>query len=301
MPVPENSARVIQLQGGELDLMHTDNGVATDNLRALGSQVKRLTQQPGFREIHYYFLLTGNPPFDDGNARQAFALAIDRKKIDKIRTKGVFDVASSLMDRAAPGYLENAGYPKPDPKQARQLVEQYKAAHGGTFEVILGGTEDQESSSEMQLVKEQLAPVGIDAEIALFDQATQINKALSGDINVLDWRNLHGCCSESSDESTYIWFANYDTGNLVNFGHFSDPTTQAPLDAGRGLTDAKEIDKNYETFNRAMAKQVYLLPMWYVDWTIGYQPDVKLTFPPLPDRNGTPLFVYGRIPVLGLS
>jgi ABC-type transport system substrate-binding protein len=118
---------------------------------------------------------------------------------------------------------------------------------------------------------------------------------------VLDWRNLHGCCAESSDESTYIWFANYDTGNLVNFGHFSDPTTQAPLDEGRALSDQGAIDKNYETFNRAMAAGGYLLPMWYVDWTIGYQPDVKLTFPPLPDGNGKPLFVYGRIPVLGLS
>ncbi len=49
-----------------------------------------------------------------------------------------------------------------------------------------------------------------------------------------------------------------------------------------------------------MAKQVYLLPDVVRDWTIGYQPNVKLTFPPLPDGGGKPLFVYGRIPVLGL-
>jgi peptide/nickel transport system substrate-binding protein len=301
VPVPENSSRVIQLQGGQLDLMHTDNGLATANLRSLGAQVQTLTQKPGFREIHYYFLLAGNAPFDDPIARQAFAAAVDRRKIDQIRTKGVFEVASSLMDRRAPGYLKNAGYPKYDPKRARKLVAQYKAAHGGTFRIVLGGTQDQESSSEMQLLKEQLSAVGIDAQIALFDQATQINKALSGDIDVLDWRNLHGCCSESSDESTYVWFTSYDTGNILNFGHFSDPTTQAQLDAGRGLTDRAAAVKTYQAFNRSMAKQVYLLPMWFVDWTIGAQPDVKLTFPPLPDGNGKPLFVYGRIPVLGLT
>lgn len=300
VPVPENSARVFQLQGGQLDIMHTDNGVATDNLRGLGSQVKTLTQKPGFREIHYYFLLTGKPPFDDPNARLAFATALDRNKIDQIRTKGVFDLASSIMDVRAPGYVKNAGYPRYNPKVARKLVEKYKAAHGGTFRIILGGTQDQESTNEMQLVEEQLDAVGIDAEIALFDQPTQIDKALSGDINMLDWRNLHGCCAESSDESTYVWFANYDTGDIVNFGHFSDPTTQAQLDAGRGLTDLAAVKKSYEAFNKTMAKQVYLLPMWYVDWTIGYQPTVKLTFPPLPDGGGKPLFVYGRIPVLGL-
>jgi hypothetical protein len=38
-----------------------------------------------------------------------------------------------------------------------------------------------------------------------------------------------------------------------------------------------------------------------VGWTIGYQNDVKLAFPPLPDGGGKPLFVYGRVPVLGLD
>jgi peptide/nickel transport system substrate-binding protein len=301
VPVPEASSRVVQLQGGQLDVMHTDNGLIIDQLRSLGGDVELLTQKPGYREVHYYFVLTGNPPFDDLTARQAFAAAIDRKSIAEIRTKGVFELSNTLMDSKAPGYLKNAGYPKFDPKKARKLADEYKAAHGGTFRVILGGTQDEASSAEMQLIKEQLDNVGIDAEIAQFDQATQINKALSGDISALDWRNLHGCCSASSDESTYIWFANFDTGNLVNFGHFSDPTTQGLLDTGRTLTDRAAIDDNYEQFNQAMAKQAYLLPFWFVDWTIGYQSDVKLTFPPLPDGGGTPIFIYGRVPVLGLT
>lgn len=301
VPVPEGSSRVLQLQGGQLDMIHSSQGDEIDNLRSLGDQVELLTQPPGYREVHYYFLLTGNAPFDDVTAREAFTAAIDREKIAQIRTKGVFDVASSLMDRDAPGYVKNAGYPKANPKKARKLVEEYKAAHGGTFRVILSGSQDEAEGAELQLVKEMLDDVGIEAEIAQFDQATEIDKALSGDVNMLNWRNLHGCCGASSDESTYIWFANYDTGNLVNFGHFSDPTTQSLLDTGRTLTDAGAVDENYQAFNEAMAKQRYVLPMWFVSWTIGHQPDVKLTFPPLPDGGGKPLFVYGRVPLLGLS
>ena len=136
---------------------------------------------------------------------------------------------------------------------------------------------------------------------ALFDQATQINKALSGDIQLLEWRNLHGTTTTHTDQGTYPWFADYDTGNIINFGQFSDPTTQPLLDTGRALTDPAQIDENYRDFNKAMADKVYLVPLWYVSWTIAYQPDVKLTLPPLPDGNGKPLFVYGRIPLLGLS
>ena len=196
--------------------------------------------------------------------------------------------------------MKNAGYPKFNLKKARALADEYKAAHGGTFEFVIGTTTDAESQAEMQIVKEQLSKVGIDAEIAIFDQATQINKALSGDIQLLEWRNLHSGATHD-DEVSYIWFANYDTGNIVNFGQFNDPTTQSLLDAGRAQTDPAEIDKTYREFNQAMAEQVYLLPLWYVGWTIAYQPDVKLTLPSLPDGNGKPLFIYGRIPLLGLS
>ena len=65
--------------------------------------------------------------------------------------------------------------------------------------------------------------------------------------------------------------------------------------------DLADIDKTYQDFNQAMAENIYIVPMWYVDWTIGYKPDVKLTLPKLPDGQGKPLFVYGRIPVHGLS
>ena len=70
VPVPEASSRVVQLQGGQLDVMHTDNGLIIDQLRSLGGDVELLTQKPGYREVHYYFVLTGNPPFDDLTARR---------------------------------------------------------------------------------------------------------------------------------------------------------------------------------------------------------------------------------------
>jgi hypothetical protein len=50
-----------------------------------------------------------------------------------------------------------------------------------------------------------------------------------------------------------------------------------------------------------MAQRGYLLPTWYVNWTIGYQPSVKLTLPPLPDGHGKARTTDGIIPAIGLS
>ena len=300
VPVVDGAARVTQLQGGELDVMHTSGALQIDTMKGLGDQVELLEQKPGFREIRYYDLLADIPPFDNPDAREAFALALDRDKLNEIRNKGTFDVANGLMDKNAPGYVKNAGYPAYNLKKAKQLVEKVKQ-DTGSFDVILGTTSDPDNSAEAQLVKEELDKAGINAEIAQFDQATLINKALARDIDVLFWRNLHGGYRSHNNADTYAWFANKDTGNILNFSGFNDETTQSLLETGRGEDTLSAVKTTYQDFNKAMAEGLYALPVWYVNWAIGYQPDVELRFPPLPDGAGKPLFVYGRIPVLGLS
>jgi peptide/nickel transport system substrate-binding protein len=297
VPVPEAAARVTQLQGGQLDLLHTDQGLQIDTLKGIPN-VKTLTQGPGLREISHYFLLSKNPPFNNQLARTAFANALNRTEINQIRNKGLFTVANSVMDSKVPGYLPNAGFPKYNLKKAQQLVNQYKAQSGGQFNIVLGTTTDPANSAEAQLMKEQLGKAGINATIATFDQATLINKALGFSIDVLLWRNLYGEYSEAADGDTFIWF---QSGSPVNFSGFNDPEIQAQLDQGRRATTAAQAAPIYQQFNRLMAQRGYLLPSWFVNWTIGYSSSVNLLLPPLPDGHGKPLFAYGRIPVLGLS
>jgi ABC-type transport system substrate-binding protein len=257
VPVVDGAVRVNQLQGGQADIIHTSSSQQIDTLRQFGeSTAKLLEQKPGVREIRYYVLLSDNAPFDVPEAREAFATALDRDEINSIINQDVFTVANSLMDVDAPGYLKQAGYPKHNLKKATDLATQVKE-QTGSFDVILGTTTDPENSREAQLMKEQLDAAGIDAEIAQFDQATLINQALSGSIDVLLWRNLHGGYSTSSDADNYPWWSNADTGNFINFSHFNNDETQSLLDQGRGESEASAISTTYEDFNKAMAENIY--------------------------------------------
>ena len=304
VPVVDGAVRVTQLQGGQLNVMHTSSAQQIETLQSSG-QLKSLVQKPGYREITYNYMISDTPPFNNPVAREAFTTAIDRKTVNEIRNKGLFELSNSLMDKSAPGYLKDAGYPKYNLKKAKKLVEQVKAESGGTFDVVMGTTTDAENSAELQLVKEMLDKAGINATITTQDQATLINKALQGSIDVLRWRNLHGSYSQSSDQDNFPWFSNYNiaTGgkNLLNFGHFDDATTQDLLTQGRGQSTLADAKKTYTDYNKAMAAGNFISPLWFVNWAIGYDPSVTLNLPPLPDGNGKPQFIYGRIPVLGLS
>jgi peptide/nickel transport system substrate-binding protein len=301
VPVTDGAVRNNQLQGGQLDLMHQSDPLQVDNLRSLGSQVKVLTQKPGQREIAQYWLIAKNAPFNSQVARTAFATAINRTEILQIRAKNVFQEANSISDVGTPGYVKNAGYPAFDLKKAQALVQQVKAQNGGQFNIILGTTTDPAGSAEAQLMKEQLGKAGISADIQQFDQATLINKALTGSIDVLLWRNLYGDYTNLQDFDTYTWFANINHGYLTNFGNYNDDQIQALLDQGRAAKTTAEARPIYQQINKLLAQRGYQLPTWFVDWTIGYQNNVHLTFPPLPDGSKPAPFGDGHIPVLGLT
>ena len=67
--------------------------------------------------------------------------------------------------RRSPGYLKDPGFPKYDLKKATKLADEYKAAHGGEFNVVLEHTNDPANAAEAELIKQQLAKAGIDATL----------------------------------------------------------------------------------------------------------------------------------------
>jgi peptide/nickel transport system substrate-binding protein len=298
-PVPENAQRVNAIRGNELDIMHIDNAPSIDQLDRQG-EVNLNIQPIGVREIRYYFLNAAQPPFDNLDARLAVAHAIDREEVNQVINKGLLQIAGGIMDRDAPGYLKDAGIPEHNKKKARQLVEKVKEENNGEFTVrILADTSDPSNVDEAQLLQQQLEDVGIDVELPpAANQASFINDAVAGNFGMFLWRNLHGGTDKYIDVDTFPWFGE---ASLVNFGRISDPTLEQALNDGRSAESIGDLKKAYKVVNRQISENVYILPMWYVDWTIAYNDDVKVTLPKLPDGGGKPLFVYGRIPVLGLT
>ena len=298
-PIPENAQRVNGLRGGELDVAHMDNAKAIDQLYRLKS-IKKFSQRPGVREIRYYFLNAAQPPFDSLDARLAVAYAIDRDEVNQVINNGLFQLADGVMDKDSPGYMKDAGIPDHNLKQAKKLVQKVKDANNGEFNVrILADTSDPSNVDEAQLLQQQLEKAGMTVELPpAANQASFISDAIAGNFGLFLWRNLHGGTDHMIDPDLFPWFG---ANSLVNFGRISDETLEQALNDGRATADVGEEDKAYKVVNKQISENVYILPMWYVDWTIASVKGVKVTFPSLPDGGGKPLFLYGRIPVLGLT
>ena len=297
-PVAEAVQRLNSLQSGQLDLMHTSDGQQVDALEnQLNGQFNVLKEPVGRSEVRYYLLnaAADKPPLNDLTARKAVAMAIDRNQINQIRNNGVYRIANGPFDSKVIGYTKNPGYPPYDLKQAKKLASQYKAAHGGQFSVVLEHTNDPANTQEAELIKEQLGKAGIDATLKQDDQTAFIAAAVGGNFSILLWRNHPG----DDPDANYQW---WQTGSLLNFGKFDDPTLQGLLDQGRTETDPAKRKQIYTDINKRFGSQVYNVWAYYADWVVGAKKSVQgLEGPPLPDGGGKPaVLLYGRQPLLGL-
>jgi peptide/nickel transport system substrate-binding protein len=294
-PVAEAAQRTNSLSGGQLDIIHTADGQQVDALEQQASNLTLMREKPGRREVRYYLMNTAKPPLDDLNARKAIAMAIDREQINELRNNGLFAIPDGPFDTAVDGYLKNPGYPKYNPKQAKKLADAYKDAHGGEFSVVLEHTNDPANVAEADIIKQQLAKVGIDATLKQDDQTAFVVAAVSGNFSIMLWRQHPG----SDPDQQYPW---WQVGSTVNFGKFDDPELQALLDQGRAETDPAARKKIYEDVNRRFAEQVYNVWAYNSEWVVASNKSVKgLAGPPLPDKGGKPIFLYGRHPLLGIS
>ena len=290
VPIPDSPTRDTQLLGGQLDIMHTSSSSSIKKLEGEAG-IDMVREQPGNRETRIYQINASKPPFNNPDARLALAYAVDAKTINQIRNQGLNTLAHQTMDSKSPGYLKNNGFPKYNLKKAQELVNKVKAANGGSFDVTLLTTTDSDNSAEGQLIIEQLNKAGMNAKMNQVDQSSLVNDLLGGNFSVTLVRNFYSDPA-FGDVSNYVWFSK----GPINFSKFDDPTVQAALDQGRTATEDAALEQAYEDFNKAMAKGIYNIPVWYSEWALASKGVKGQTGAPLPDGS-KPKSLNGRFPV----
>jgi peptide/nickel transport system substrate-binding protein len=292
VPVPDGSQRFTQFQGGALDVTHDSVGRDLTQYQGLGSAASITKQPNGRMEITHTLPNLSKPPFDDPNARKAIAEGIDRTKLNQLVNDGKARIANGVFDSKVEGYLSNAGYPKFNPKDAKKLVQQYKAAHGGTFEFSYQSTTDQLGIDVARFLKSELAKVGITVNLPQpVDQPTIINQAIGGNVDTFGWRNYPGLVGDTM----YVWF--YGTTqpnsqgarNPVNFNFFNNQQADQSLDQARAEPDQAKRTQLYQDFNKALTSNISDFWGWYTPWFIAAKSNVHgVLGPNLPDANGNP-------------
>ena len=220
-------------------------------------------------ELAYTLFNTTAPPFNNINARLAFAYSVDRNTENKLRNKDVSPLASGPFGPGVMGYVADTHLPTYDVAKAKSYAAKYKqeTGHDLSFTYLSAGT-DPEGLKTIDLIKSYVEAAGIKMDVKVVDESQGINNVIGKQFQAVGWRNHPGF---DPDTEWVWWHCDNPTGtctNPVNFGGWNDPVINHALEDARTSTDVATRTKDYETVNLQFAKMVYAGWGWESDWTI---------------------------------
>lgn len=159
--VPDDNARILQLQGGELDGM---KDVPSSRVPELQLDPNLKVYQFPSTETRYITLNIRNAPLDDVHARRALQYATDRQTLIDVVLFGVGVPATSFMPKGALYWNDTLQPYAYDPIKAQEELAQSKTPNGFPLEIkILAGSADDETLATA--LKDMWSQIGVELTI----------------------------------------------------------------------------------------------------------------------------------------
>jgi peptide/nickel transport system substrate-binding protein len=248
--MPDESTRVQALQSGAVQMTQVRLPRNTQQLEKAGITVGD-TYHIG---AYWLAMNVKEGPLADERVRRAVNLGIDRKQLIDIGSQGA-GVPSGVVPPGDP-YGTEVGDDMPnyqyDPAQAKTLLADAGAANVKLTLAIRA--ESPEKLATAQLVKEQLAKIGVTVQIRQVEWSRLVDAIISGKWNA-DLVQLTAALNADPSQYLDLWFAKGGAATKVD----DDKLWQMMADAVEKAGSDDERAKAYEQINRYIAEKAYIL------------------------------------------
>ncbi|MBL4811024.1 MAG: ABC transporter substrate-binding protein [Rhodobacteraceae bacterium] len=273
--IPDQSTAFLELKTGGIDMLL---GVPTAFLEILKVESNiTIIQMPG-TGIHYMPINVTAPPFDDINVRQATGLAINQEAIVASIYNGVGAPAHNFLISSLPEAVVdrslNVSY---DLERANALLDaagwvmgddNIRVKDGTPLSVSLFTQNGTEFTTLTQVVQAQLADIGMEAVITVFDSSTirdeYKNNRHQLAVRGYDWNN-----SDILD-----WFFSGERIGYPNVSMWVDDEGQRLNDvAMEESNNSDERIANFTAYHEYVLAQHLFVPIYQPTKNIAYNLD----------------------------
>jgi ABC-type transport system substrate-binding protein len=250
---------VTAFEDGDIDLTDVSPFDATW-LAYDGSLGPELRRSDGL-SVAYYGFDTSRPPFDDVRVRQAFARAVDWRRLVALSSAGTDTPATGMVPPGIPGRNDTDFLPPHDPDAARALLTAagYPGGRGFPTTVLLGGgQQDRAFAAEIQ------RELGVTVQVEF-----------QGD----------GFLERLADDPPQIfsmgWVADYPgpndflgillgSGASNNYGRWTSPSFDAAIAAALAVPDPASARAAYDRAEGIVRDEAPTIPLTYsVEWSLA--------------------------------
>lgn len=272
--IPDASTRNMMYQNGEIDIL---------DLGSLDSSIVQSTYYTTYADkivsldkvnVYYMTLNESMAPFDDVNVRKAIQMSIDRQSI----LDTVYGGQGSLIDGIFPTGL--IGYNKDlqgsityDPDAAKQLLADAGYPDGFEMDLELDSSTSNNTLMTYQIIQQNLADVGITANIQTYDESSWLDGRKSGDFGsfsaywVADYND--------PDNFIYTFFGDEAKTKARSLNYPDTDTMQAVMDARSIIDESERIAKYQELEKKIVIDDAAWVPLFSTKQEFAISDNVK--------------------------
>jgi peptide/nickel transport system substrate-binding protein len=264
--IPENSARLIALQNGEIDacigLNNTELGHVSDDSNLKLIQYKSTT-------CTYLAFNTTKAPGNNKNLRLALAYAINKDDIIAGATEGYASKATSNWGWSTYGYFDEFTNPiEYNPEKAKEYMALAGYPNGGAK--IEFGVVSAERMTAMQIIQEQCKEIGLEIGISEMDSAglsslTSFKTAgHEAAIYTLSWNT-------AGDDCRRPYYKNSNTNKAI----LTNDHIMKLIDDAVAEFDETKRKPMYKEIQQIVYDEAYYIPLYYSIESLAIDKDLS--------------------------
>ena len=245
--IPDTETQSMMFESGELDILDLD--YAADSVdRFTETYPDQIVQGPRVG-IVYFTMNFNKEPFQDVRVRKAVQMSIDRQAILDALYGGRGQVEQGIFPHGLIGFNPDQEEIKYDPEAAKALLAEAGYADGFDMEIAADSSASDTMTMALEIVSDQLAEVGIRAEIKNYDESTWLETRKSGELGsfISTWSADYN----DPDNFIYTFFGNEEKTRIRSI-NYPDTEVMERVAKARTLVNEDERLAEYKALEEKL-------------------------------------------------
>lgn len=265
--IPDNSARIVALKSGEVDMIDGIDSTGVAQIKEDGNKVFNLSGM----NINYLAYNTTRAPFDDVKVRTALSKAVNVPELVTALYGEYAETATTILPTFMPGYSKDVKQVAYDPEAAK--LELAEAGLTGPIKMIVYNNPRPYNARNKALaesIQSYWSKVGVEVTIEDYDWTTYKDKVVAGDYDVC----FYGWIGDNGDPDNFLNLL-CDQNVSMNVARLNDATLEELIAKGTSTEKGTERDAIYVEAEQYIADLAVWLPISHANSLSAYVPAVQ--------------------------
>ncbi len=284
--VPDNSARVVALEAGDLDLVQSP--ISPQDVKRMETTDGFVVNRTPAAGYTYVNLNCADPVLADVNVRKALSHLVNREDITSTIYESVGAVAKGPIPPGMWAYTDDLPAYDYDPEMAAQLLDEagwtmgddgMRAKDGEPLQItVRTHSEDPDRRQVIEVLQAELMNAGIQADTNVVEWPSFFADVQNGDyqVGVVGWLNL-----ANPDQALYRQFT---IDGAANYGTCDDEELDALIKEARATLDQDAAKELYTEATQRVVDNAFYMFLQYQEY-IAMHPDSLQGFTVNPVQN----------------